>query len=1621
MKKSTKLLVLLLSVVLICAGLVIATSADTSTPGASYVDANGNVQTATDLATAIANAKEGTTVTLTGDTTVSESITVNKTITIDLNGYKLTTTCDKVFVTDTNHKNFTIKGNGTISAVGRLINNTKKNYTQNFTIAGGDKGMTITHDGTVDKSLVYASSGNWVFSNVKITSTNVGNSRLIYTAGKGDTGTMHSRVNYVFNSVNINAKNAEKITSGTYSASILYMGAMTKATLNYCQFTGDVSAFTFESQQDVLDIDGDGDKAEYIETGDFLVINNSLINVSHGYTGDDKNTPDVNEDDKNDEMGVFGAYGSIGGNIVVNNSHLKSSARPVTLNNTKNNCGIVLNNSVLEQNGTNIQQMGRSANIVVNDGGALVFSTNSTKHLMSHKGYTVTLNKGARLDADVYNSIVTKGNTGNQESPSDNTVIYADGSTIKDSKTYKIVYDPEGKVEYPYVVVDYNYEAVDAPVYIQSARSNLADTSNISAVWNAAGTAGNLTSANGNSYWRYLADGTKGSAVPEALFYKFGKITENAYDVVIVSTDFAGDTYNGFSAFRFGIQTNSNNTALFKVENDGTVTYSDLTADAGAPKKLSLGEWHRATVVIDIKNSNKMYCYMDGIYCGSRTISSKAGKVSGTTGTRFSIDGCTDANSAIYVDNVYLSGYGDGTGSALTDNGAKFISADGGKAINKAALESDVVKTALGYPVADINGLANTGLYLNRDARFAQKVTAEGVSLYSNGYNFTYTNDSLPVYIDRDASGNHTYYNFSSAYVASYKFFFGDITNADQLADAAYWTEISCKLGYSPAVSYNGPAVTTAKGVVINNHWYNINADGWATEICGDSVDIIYPELVDAKFYPYAALAYEFVVLNSDGSFNRGLNILSSGSAFGSGLKKIMLAYGETLVIQKDFKSQVALNYIWNQGSKLETAANKTLSIDFNGHTVKVDTNLTQNSSSYNSACDVMSIAAGETLNVYSSYPGGKLENYGVKDGAAVGGRLFHFNAGEKVADDKAATINKNADGESTQHNATLNVGTVTVNGTTYPGSNLTLSASAILNAETGDSTCKINIDGITAVRNSADYSGMFVNRVYFGEINVTNCVIVNPVNSTIVDGHSEGIADTNGSGANDINDTRALAKMVFDGCTIITKDDGGNIVAGNWSFQSLTFKNCTTNGRVNGSNLANVVAIAEGNTYCTRGASVASGVAEVAWNNGMILGGANTITVEYITLNPDVVVTTRDWDYISHAYTFAINGYTGEADHVLPVLDKKTVTKGEELTVTFKGVADEGKTYKYAKGATLTEIPEVNGYVGTIVTLTPDGTYNKEVATVVTESVVYTPNYTAKANITGLKANLSLYANFNVNLYLPAAYKGFVTVAGYEFAEVNVGGVDYLQVTAEQLCSNAAEGIVFTLNVNEAGYEAETTVTVSIVSYASTILEGAYTDADKVLMCYMLNYANEAEKFFDGEANETVANLLTKYADYTAKYNYVEDYDNKKVTNTNLSSIFTSASVSLKSAPAFVLTLKDDFVGTVTVKYGTNNVRTYNVTAESARTITIEGMKVYNFGTILEITANGTLGETAIELTNGKYTLDTFAAYHKANANDETSATAADSAACLDLVAALSAYAEVAELYKTGALVVSE
>ena len=405
--------------------------------------------------------------------------------------------------------------------------------------------------------------------------------------------------------------------------------------------------------------------------------------------------------------------------------------------------------------------------------------------------------------------------------------------------------------------------------------------------------------------------------------------------------------------------------------------------------------------------------------------------------------------------------------------------------------------------------------------------------------------------------------------------------------------------------------------------------------------------------------------------------------------------------------------------------------------------------------------------------------------------------------------------------------------------------------------------------------------------------------------------------------------------------------------------------------------------------------------------------------------------------YYFVENGYgaafaaeyPGVTYKELPVLTTKIVKTTDAVKVTFNKldgtVAQEVYYVKgtdvQAKASTTTAIENIAlpaAYTSNAFTLT--ATDWGTLPTNVQEDVVINPTYTYKANVTGLKANLSLYADFNVNLYLPAKYSDYVAVSvdgvGKTTTSATINGAEYLMATVSQKCNMATDSIVFTLNVAEEingnACEATVNVTISIESYASAVLGGEqYKDADKVLMYYMLDYANKAEQYIDGAANESITALLESNAAYGAKYE--ADYSFANVFDTaSLFDAIRGATLDIESTPKFVFTLKNGFEGTVTVSYGNGlYTRVYNVTADDNRNISIEGMKVYNFGTTLNVTAVGTVNGEAVNA-EGSYSLDTFAKYHS-----DRSETDEASAACMPLVKALCAYAKVAELYKAGTL----
>ena len=238
--------------------------------------------------------------------------------------------------------------------------------------------------------------------------------------------------------------------------------------------------------------------------------------------------------------------------------------------------------------------------------------------------------------------------------------------------------------------------------------------------------------------------------------------------------------------------------------------------------------------------------------------------------------------------------------------------------------------------------------------------------------------------------------------------------------------------------------------------------------------------------------------------------------------------------------------------------------------------------------------------------------------------------------------------------------------------------------------------------------------------------------------------------------------------------------------------------------------------------------------------------------------------------------------------------------------------------------------------------------------------------------------------------------------SEVTLEDGEYIKVVIKRASNEATTDAVFTINLAEGEYTKAVNVTVSIASYAEAILKGeTYTAEDKQLMYYMLTYANEAYKYFGDKENydATITALLTTYADAKGEGMAEQTYA-KAIENLAFGTVITEATVNLGSAPAFVFTVAEGFEGTITVTYAGN---TKELVVKDGKAI-VNGMKVYNFGADVTVTAVGTVNGEAVNET-ATYNLDTFVKYHVNN-------DAPESVACVDLLKALYDYVACADLY---------
>ena len=176
------------------------------------------------------------------------------------------------------------------------------------------------------------------------------------------------------------------------------------------------------------------------------------------------------------------------------------------------------------------------------------------------------------------------------------------------------------------------------------------------------------------------------------------------------------------------------------------------------------------------------------------------------------------------------------------------------------------------------------------------------------------------------------------------------------------------------------------------------------------------------------------------------------------------------------------------------------------------------------------------------------------------------------------------------------------------------------------------------------------------------------------------------------------------------------------------------------------------------------------------------------------------------------------------------------------------------------------------------------------------------------LKYNLSLYANFDVNLYVPADK---TTLTG---ETVTIGGAEYVVVTKLVSAPAVADAVVFEVSYTVDDVEYTEKVTVNVVDYAVAVLDSEYSDKVKRVMITALEYANEVYKLLNGAASDAITAVLDNPA--YAAYHVEANTEYGTTDNSALNGVISGANLELGSEVKIVLNVASGFSGTVTVNY---------------------------------------------------------------------------------------------------------
>ena len=1715
MKKFTKLLVLLLTLALVCTGLLLAVGAEEEQEETASYKVGEETQTGT-LADAVAAADAGTTVTLLGDCTVSEEIAVAKSVTVDLNGYAITTTCASAFNVNNGEAVFNITGTGNITSAGTLVKATADGATINVTGTGFD-GITIEHTGTVEKNRVISLQSNTLnVTNVNLNShsgaqVSVTGGKREYTIGNTGTSVMtFNRVKAVSDIKNLGFGENGYFFFNVASASKLVIENSSFYSHNNFMRMTDSRNGSVEIRNSVISANDTGTAAggrlavmfanTTASTGTVDIYDSLIEGSGRMFASEQANTPvEVN------------SYGSTFKILEAEKDLADKKTEGAYLQ--FNLTSFKLYNS---ESGNSSKII--AASLLISRGTPSVFAPEPGLRV-NFKTITTATNTASGIK--VPKTVDENGNV--------TEWTYAVSSA---DDAYAWVYDPIGDADAPFVLVDTTKTTVSSPDYFyntsfDSIRFNTAQNKNISVekveaslmttnqgenfktylqysagrgslmadyetgnayfkyivtpydekLYPKKDASGNvLTDEKGNTLYYTLADfysdpsssGYKGTTrnfeternidggAASDPFFITGKnndatfIASTSYTknkVVVNEFDFGCDSEVGFPAIGIAMQSRKSGTDVanssykLNVNNAGSITSNALLdVPEDAIKQFNKNEWYRLSAVC-YTETREIYVFINGVYMGKANAFKDGTTVDDNVyfqGFRINVykSSTHKVNSSFAMDNVSVRSYTDyeyseSSADLNSITAANYITTASPRKYMKDAL------TVYGMPMGSMEEAVSTANKLDAKIDVNEKITIGDVNVNAT---FDFNGNTTIGDGSYGFVKNGDNYTFNEDYWYNAYYYNGELNRLDGAYDETDFALFGkVKLGFELDI----PDVYTERTPNYNNYTVNTQ-NGWVYDI--EATEPVIPKIPDLSdlalrddgknvyYLPLLdAVPMTHVVKEDSGNIvSYGITNEETENAIGT------LADWETLVLLQDLtltsSHRIRYDITGEDGIKNTVVNGVVIDNDYTDEEIATmrevasDIKIDLNGNTMYLPNKQLIIGQNIEFSIYSSKPGAGIDMFYKNGTSSTAGRTFNM----MYLDDN----NWNEDKESMLKimNSRYNFGTYTDrNGKLIESETITMTGAVIYEAVTGDSSCSFNINNVVATRAHSNSNGLIVSRYFDGKINVNNSVL-----SAVGAGDKPWLIDVRAG------DGSFHPEVVFENCLILHDGQGKNAAVSNGgpsedASKNIVFRNCVSNLRINAAQRDHVY-FGEGTMaelMLVEGHYEEKGLVEAYCWEPMTLGGFVEEGVHFIKIPKPVYDSATGTINHNNYYYFVENGYgaafaaeyPGVTYKELPVLTTKIVKTTDAVKVTFNkldGTAAQEVYYVkgtdvQAKASTTTAIANIalpaactsNAFT---LTATDWGT----LPTNVQEDVVINPTYTYKANVTGLKANLSLYADFNVNLYLPAKYSDYVAVSvdgvGKTTASATINGAEYLMATVSQKCNMATDSIVFTLDVAEEingnACEATVNVTISIESYASAVLGGEqYTDADKVLMYYMLDYANKAEQYIDGAANESIMALLESNAAYGAKYE--ADYSFANVFDiASLSGAIKEATLDIESTPKFVFTLKNGFEGTVTVSYGNGlNTRVYNVTADDNRSISIEGMKVYNFGTTLNVTAVGTVNGEAVNA-EGSYSLDTFAKYHS-----DRSETDEASAACMPLVKALCAYAKVAELYKAGTL----